>query len=77
MARQKAVEMSASVKKRNRRREFNHLSVHCTKFCGICGIHDDPHRGWLLMSFANGMGAILLEFIGLDNFISLFKEPFL
>lgn len=76
MARQKAVEMSASVKKRNRRRNLTAYLFIAPNFVGFAVFTMIPIVVAVGMSFCKWDGSNPAEFIGLDNFISLFRDTF-
>ena len=76
MARQKAVEMSASVKKRNRRRNLTAYLFIAPNFVGFAVFTMIPIVVAVGMSFCKWDGSNPAELIGLDNFISLFRDTF-
>ena len=76
MARQKAVEMSASVKKRNRRRNLTAYLFIAPNFVGFAVFTMIPIVVAVGMSFCKWDGSNPAEFIGLDTFISLFRDTF-
>ena len=76
MARQKAVEVSASVKKRNRRRNLTAYLFLAPNFVGFAVFTMIPIVVAVGMSFCKWDGSNPAEFIGLDNFINLFRDTF-
>lgn len=76
MARQKAAEVSASVRKRKRKRNLTAYLFIAPNFIGFAVFTMIPIVIAVGMAFCKWDGSNPAQFIGLDNFINLFKDTF-